>query len=72
MFWGRFFPWVLHKVYWIFKKIRKKINVVLSGQEMGGNASLPTVTNLTVTNPTVMNFTEVSGPTRVSAVFLTS
>jgi hypothetical protein len=32
---------------------------------MGGNVSLPTVTN-----PTVINPTEVSGPTRVSEVYL--
>jgi hypothetical protein len=53
-------------VDWIFRKIRKKkINVVIFSQEMEGNASLPTVTN-----PTVINFTEVSGPTRVSEVYL--
>jgi hypothetical protein len=65
MFWDRFFPSVLQEVDWIFKKIRKNINVVISGQEVGGNASQPTVTN-----PTVINFKEVSGPTRVSGVYL--
>jgi hypothetical protein len=52
-------------VNWIFRKIRKNINVVISGQEMKGNASLPTVTN-----PTVINSTEVSGPTRQSKIYL--
>jgi hypothetical protein len=56
---------VLQEVNWIFRKIRKNINVVISGQEMGGNASLPTVHN-----PTVINSTEVSGPTRISTVYL--
>jgi hypothetical protein len=65
-------------VNWIFRKIRKNINVVISGQEIKGNASLPTVinptvinpmvTNFTVTNPTVINPTEVSGLNRVSEV----
>jgi hypothetical protein len=40
MFWGRFFPWVLHEVGLDIQE--KKINVVIYGQEMGGNASLPT------------------------------
>jgi hypothetical protein len=56
---------VLQEVDWIFKKIRKNINVLISGQEVGGNASQPTVTN-----PTVINSTEVSGPTRVSTLYL--
>ena len=65
MFWDIFFPSVLEEVNWIFEKIRKKIIVVISGQEMGENASLPTVTN-----PTVINSTGVSGPTRQSMIYL--
>jgi hypothetical protein len=49
---------------------KEKIDVVISGQEMGGNASLHTVINPTVSNPMVINPTEVSGPTRVSGVNL--
>jgi hypothetical protein len=65
MFWDRLFSWVLQEVDWIFKKIRKNINVVISGQEMRRNASLPTMLNATV-----INSTEVSGPTRVLRIYL--
>jgi hypothetical protein len=82
---GGFFAWVLHKVGLDVEESKKKIDMIISGQEMGGNASLPTVINPTVINPivinptvinptvinpTVINSTEVSGPTRVSWVYL--
>jgi hypothetical protein len=44
--------------------------VIISGQQMRGNASLPTMINPTVINPTVINYTVVSGPSRVSEVYL--
>jgi hypothetical protein len=62
---GGFFPWVLHGVGLDVEESKEKIDVIISGQDMGGNASLPTVIN-----PTVINSTEVSGPTRVSGVYL--
>jgi hypothetical protein len=50
---------VLQEVDWILKKIKIYISFIISSQEMGGNGSLPTVLN-----PTVINYREVSGPTR--------
>jgi hypothetical protein len=55
-----FFPWVLHEVGLDVDESKDKIDVVNYGQEMGGNASLPTV----------INSTEVSGPTRQSRIYL--
>jgi len=55
---GGFFLWVLHEVELDVEENKKKIDMLISGQEMRGNASLPTVIN-----PTVINYTEVSGPT---------
>jgi hypothetical protein len=65
MFGGGFFPWVLHEVRLDVEESKENIDVVISGQEMGGNASLPTVINPTVTNPT-----EVRGLIRVSGIYL--
>jgi hypothetical protein len=65
MFWGGFFPWVLHEVGLDVEESKENIDVIIFGQEMRGNTSLPTVIN-----PTVINSTEVSGPTRVSWVYL--
>jgi hypothetical protein len=48
MFRGRLFPWVLHEVGLDIEESKEKIDVIISGQEMGGNASLPTVINPTV------------------------
>jgi hypothetical protein len=62
-FWGGFFPWVLHEVGLDVEESEGKIDVVIYGQQMRGNVSLPTVIN-----PTMINPTEVSGPTRVSEV----
>jgi hypothetical protein len=60
---------VLHEVGLNLEESKKKIDVIIYGQEMGGNASL-LVINSTVINPTVINSTEVSDPTRVSEVYL--
>jgi hypothetical protein len=65
MFWDGFFPWVLHEVRLDVEESKENIDVIIFGQEMRGNTSLPTVIN-----PTVINSTEVSGPTRVSWVYL--
>ena len=46
-------------------KSKEKIDVIISSQEIGENASLPMVIN-----PTVINPTEVSGPIRVLGVYL--
>jgi hypothetical protein len=51
---------VLYEVGHDVDESTKTIDVVISGQEMEGNASLPTV----------INSTEVSGPTRVSTLYL--
>jgi hypothetical protein len=60
MFWDGFFLWVLHEVGLHIDESKNKIDMVISGQEMGGNASLSTV----------INSTKVSGPTRVSRIYL--